>query len=1528
MAYLLILPIGLYSALAVLVYSRRPRAPANSMVALFLLNTALSTTGYLILGTTPNRPLAEIASVAFTLVSAFEYLSLPALVIIALFFDGWYQEHKQGLLAVSLSGTCAVIVVYQLLRPDDIPLVYPVTESAWMHWTLARAALDWRIGVGVVFGSQIVTIIVIVIGLARYRIGLYAALGITFASLASALIAVLAPLAGAEALVTITAVKYVPPVLLVSWLFTRTSRQITFEALTRTTLRAYNDGLLILDSRRHVVWRNLQSIRWTAMRDLSTLVQPHIFDVLQGSPLLLPVQQMMSTGQTSGECEFMRDGDEVALRLEFQPLTNVRGLPGATLLILRDITAARMRRNLHERSRELLALSAFSADLASTLDPDQVVARALDQVAALTRADACGVYLLDERDPTRMRLAETRGAPERMARLPPSLPVKQDDSANLVRYVFETRQSIFVNDASQSKDPGNRFSIYGFQAGSLIPLIARDQIIGLFGITYLQPHPFTPVESAMLEGLAQQLAVALDNARLHEIEQRRRVQAEVMRQTTYDLVTSPDVEGALALALVNLARLLAFDRANIGLLDPDGHAWRYRAGLPYMPYASSETIPVSEYPSIHHVVETRLPLLISDTRLDSRWLPGKFSPHEVRCWIGVPLVARERVIGLLNLDSFRPGAFSAEDVQVAQVFANQIAAVIENFRLLTETNRQNQALRALNTVLAASNEALTHDNLPLVLLQRVLDTLGLAEGAIHQYDSAAHEFRLRAAVGLPEALVEHLDHAPIVTPTDERLFMRDSLTDSLVSAPLVSHGIKIGLLSIHPTPEAPISDDMRDLLTHIGQQVGVVMDNATLFEDSMRRAALSTDLGRLSLAIGAQLDRESILRLLCRESLGIFDAQGAYIWLVQDDYLVGAVACGAGEDHFAGHRIPLDAATWLPARILQEWRPRYLNNAAHSPALPADWIEMTHAQSVLAVPLLKADVAIGALVLVNAEREGAFGDWLADQVGLLGVQAALALENAALFDEARRRLDQLRLVNETGRYATAILNPQDLIEGVARKLSVTLHYDLVSLVLVDDKQMAVRSIFAHHRSHPVDTMPLMGQPLRDLASQCAERAEPIMSNLVFALDEQTGPGVILQEMGALAVPLIVADEVSGVLIVARRAPHGITSEDLDVLEPLAAQLTISFQNARLFEKVRRQALELEIRVAERTEEIRQQHERTEAILRSVADAVIVFDLAGRMVMTNPVARQLFEQHDLDMDLSARVGQLVARVLDSSPDVRDVTDIITVGAVTVQAKAARVVEGSEVLGSVVILRDISRLRELDRMKDLFVSNVSHELRTPLANLKLYLSLLEQGRPERRAGYMEVMGREIDRLTRLITDLLHISRLVGEQRDERSPVRASTSLDQLVNMVIQDHLAWAESEHKELWHEALSSPLPAIIGDPDQLVRAIANLVSNALIYTPEGGRIIVRSRVVPGGQTKPEWVIIEVSDTGIGIPAADLPVIFERFYRGSNVKPNTPGTGLGLAIIKEIVRLHGGSVEVESEEGRGSTFRLKFPVPDS
>jgi len=231
----------------------------------------------------------------------------------------------------------------------------------------------------------------------------------------------------------------------------------------------------------------------------------------------------------------------------------------------------------------------------------------------------------------------------------------------------------------------------------------------------------------------------------------------------------------------------------------------------------------------------------------------------------------------------------------------------------------------------------------------------------------------------------------------------------------------------------------------------------------------------------------------------------------------------------------------------------------------------------------------------------------------------------------------------------------------------------------------------------------------------------------------------------------------------------------------------------------------------------------------------------------------------------------------------------------------------------------RLQELDRAKDQFVSNVNHELRTPLANIKLYLGLLERGKPEKHGEYLQTLRREQGRLEKMIEDLLDLSRLdLGVTRIEPVP----THLDYLLPQLVADRMNLAIEHGLTLEYETVPG-LPRALVDPERLTEVVTNLVTNAINYTPSGGRIIISTAV------SDEWVTFTVRDTGPGITAKDLPRLFDRFYRGeAGRRASAPGTGLGLAISKEIVDRLSGRITVESMPGQGAAFTVWLrPVED-
>ena len=229
----------------------------------------------------------------------------------------------------------------------------------------------------------------------------------------------------------------------------------------------------------------------------------------------------------------------------------------------------------------------------------------------------------------------------------------------------------------------------------------------------------------------------------------------------------------------------------------------------------------------------------------------------------------------------------------------------------------------------------------------------------------------------------------------------------------------------------------------------------------------------------------------------------------------------------------------------------------------------------------------------------------------------------------------------------------------------------------------------------------------------------------------------------------------------------------------------------------------------------------------------------------------------------------------------------------------------------------RLTELDKLKSKFVSDVSHELRTPVTSLSVYIDLLEHGKPEKREHYVKQLKEQMARLHKLINDILDLSRL---ERDRDEGGRSPVDVNSIVEHVSTLERGAAEAAGLTL-HCEVAGDIPPVVARADQLTRAITNLVSNAIKYTPRG-TVRVETRLVD------RQVCVEVSDTGLGIPADELAHLFTRFYRGRAVAQSTiPGTGLGLSIVKEIIEMHGGTVDVESRLGIGSTFRIWLPVAE-
>jgi len=400
-------------------------------------------------------------------------------------------------------------------------------------------------------------------------------------------------------------------------------------------------------------------------------------------------------------------------------------------------------------------------------------------------------------------------------------------------------------------------------------------------------------------------------------------------------------------------------------------------------------------------------------------------------------------------------------------------------------------------------------------------------------------------------------------------------------------------------------------------------------------------------------------------------------------------------------------------------------------------------------------------------------------------------------------------------------------------------------------------------------------------------------------------------------PLKRAGRVLGVFTIAFIEPHTFSEGELRVLGLLADQAAVAIENAQLYREVRSHAERLEQRVQERTAQLQAQYARLDAILRSTSDGIVVTDGQGEILQANPVA-EIWLTRTLSPEDAARLRktarELARRVKERPEAVLELTGL------DLELKAAPISEpGLEEAAAVVAVHDVSHLKALNRMKSRFATNISHELRTPITTIKLYVHLMRR-RPEKREQYLDTLAQETDHLVGLVEDILQISR-IDAGRVEIKP--RPTLLSELTEGAVISQQTLAQKRGVTLEHHP-AQPGPVALVDPQHVAQALNVLVENSVLYTPEGGEVIVST-----GEQEAEgrvWATATVADTGMGIPEEELPHIFDRFFRGDEPRSmQISGTGLGLAIVKEIVGLHGGRVTMESQVGVGTTFTIWLPL---
>lgn len=966
------------------------------------------------------------------------------------------------------------------------------------------------------------------------------------------------------------------------------------------------------------------------------------------------------------------------------------------------------------------------------------------------------------------------------------------------------------------------------------------------------------------------------------------------------------------------------------------------------------------------------------------YLPGRqadeWHPNDLFC---VPLVGREqRRFGLLYLAQPLNGKRPTRDeMQSIEIYARFSASLLENSLLFEEAAARNRELEILFNTSQALSSTLDRQEVLTILGQYMLQSVEADGYTIYRWSKRQQKLIVlqefaASAIGQDKTRTDTAvplnDNSPIrellnqqyanvhdlkkfaALPHPTWIAQPDNYSCAVL--PLVRSEETYGLIQIFKRKNGR-SFDHRDLqlLSAIGNQASTALETALIFEDTYEREQFYNSLGNVNLAMNFSLDKERVLQLICEEAIRIFNVDGAYIWQIEDGWLIGTAADGyAAERFFQKATQRLKTGTFTQ-RLLDRSESLFIND------VPSDDVNIAlpdseKIQAILGVPLEQNGIAIGLLVLTDLKNPHRFTNRDASWASLYGIQVSIALQNANLFAELKDFNEQLDMrVAERTRELNQQNERVEILLRITSELSRSLDQDRViskALALVNDVVDATQSLIM-----------LIDQATGELVFRAAlggDTTSPYYQGAPSGLMKDQGlAGWIIDNRSAvivhdtrddprwvtlpsspdhrsvLGIPLISNEDVIGVMMLFHEETHAFTAEQFDLVEAATIQVANAINNASLYRLISEQAERLGS--ALRNEII--QKANLEAVLESMADGVLVADEQNNIDMVNQSACLI-----LGVDREQLNGRSINGLLglygnfqkswlktieqwsknsDRIPAGTFLTDQLHIEDKSISVKLSPVISEKLFYGTVSIFRDITKEVEVERLKNEFVSTVSHELRTPMTSIKGYADLLLMGAAgemtDPQLQYLQVIKNNAERLHLLVNDLLDISRIeTGKTELDLRPL----NITQLIDQVVNNHLIGRiHDEGKEIAVErSYENALPLVNADKRRVTQILTNLLDNAFNYTEPPGQIKLRAH------SNGQFVYVSVEDNGIGISKENIKMIFDRFYRSDHEKvQRVSGTGLGLSIVQSLVDMHGGQLSVTSEIGQGSTFTFNLPV---
>jgi signal transduction histidine kinase/putative methionine-R-sulfoxide reductase with GAF domain len=908
----------------------------------------------------------------------------------------------------------------------------------------------------------------------------------------------------------------------------------------------------------------------------------------------------------------------------------------------------------------------------------------------------------------------------------------------------------------------------------------------------------------------------------------------------------------------------------------------------------------------------------------------------------VPLLANDKPVGALVIGSSDPtkATLSEEAQDLLSYMGEHLGTNLQNAYLLEHSQRHADALRGLNLIAQTITSSLDIDEVIQRTMAGINKILDVEAGSLLLVDEQTNElyfkitlrgenkqitaYRLQPGEGIAGWVV---DHNQPVTSNDAQNDKRFSqkidqaigfTTRMILCVPLIVRGKPIGVLEVINKYKGSFDKDDQELLVSMAASLGIALKNVDLYQEAQERAHHTEIINQVTSVINTGHGLSETGKLIIEQlsqfisfdhiSLSLLDHAKENIrqWVFTEHGCLEYTKLVAPLQDSALARIIENDKGYIDDDVSKlrgsklrgsNLRPSDLN--ADGP-YPDDQILLEdNIKSRIAVPLTTQENPYGSLN-IGHQQVGVYRPSDLAFLEQLVPQIAVAIEKSWLIDVMEQHNLELRGLNHLSEMLFSTTDYSLIIDTALSMLPRLLPGDIQGVILAEEEgiYLGVDIPFDFTQTDEI---------IADIIDIFTQLSEGDVSTKIIYFKSLAGNipvSVEWRPVTILHLPILTRLGTSGIVFVVSGKKESISDEVWRTFSLTAAQISAAVENARLFQQ------------------IEQERARLAAILASSTDAVLVVNRDGHIVLDNPAAWQVMgveeSQSGKLLSESTKNETLIHLFESTMQGGKPTGEIPTMDNRTFFANLSPVSVGEAgVIGWVATMQDVSHFAELNQLKDDFVSTVSHDLRSPLSAILIAANLISQIGEVNTSQHelLQTIENRIKSMHQLIDDLLDVGKIEAGIDMEME----SCQLTPIIDDVISSLMPQADDKSIHLTSE-LSQDLPSIMANMSRIRRVIHNMVDNAIKYTPNRGQVTVKTFL------KDQEIRIQVIDTGIGIPAADQPHVFEKFHRVKGDYVNrVRGSGLGLAITKSIVEKHNGRIWLESVPGEGSTFTVALPI---